>query len=78
MASQRGRGLGRALLATAVRWLTEQGVRDLHVKTLSATSESAAYAQTRGFYEHAGFRPMMELTEYWSPDNPCLVMIRHL
>ncbi|WP_395707740.1 GNAT family N-acetyltransferase [Casimicrobium huifangae] len=78
MASRRGQGLGRALLAAAVRWLTEQGVCDLHVKTLSATSESAAYVQTRRFYERAGFRPMMELPEYWSPDNPCLVMIRHL
>ena len=77
-ASLRGRGVGQALLAVAVRWLAEQGVRDLHVKTLSATSESAAYAQTRRFYERAGFRPMMELPEYWSPENPCLVMIRHL
>jgi GNAT superfamily N-acetyltransferase len=44
-----GRGLGRALLARAVRWLCERGHTSIWLSTSSGT-------RAEGFYEHLGWR----------------------
>jgi GNAT superfamily N-acetyltransferase len=75
---RRRRGVGKALQAAAERWLRAEGVRFLTVKTLSATSDYAPYAQTRAFYAAMGFVPLMELPGLWGPENPCLVMVKAL
>ena len=70
------RGIGRALVAAAEGHLHQQGVEYLQVKTISATDASPSYAKTRAFYQAVGFRPLEELTELWSEENPCLLMIK--
>lgn len=77
-ADARGRGLGRMLLAHTERWLIGQGARWLQVKTVAATSDSKAYAQTRAFYERLGFEPLEVFPTLWSPSNPCLQLIKSL
>lgn len=72
------RGIGKALLAKAERYLQQQGKEYLQVKTISAADSSPSYAKTRAFYEAVGFRPLEELTELWSEENPCLMMIKWL
>lgn len=74
----RGQGIGTALLARAEAWLHEGGVDYLQVKTLSASSPDAGYAETRAFYLARGFVPLEEFPELWDPHNPCLLLIKHL
>ena len=57
--------------------LRPRGVELLQVKTLGPSRPSAAYARTRGFYEHLGFRPLEE-NALWGEVNPCLIMVKHL
>lgn len=77
-ADARGRGHGRTLMAHAERWLLDRGARWLQVKTLAAASGSAAYAETRAVYERLGYEPLEVFPELWSPNNPCLQMIKAL
>jgi GNAT superfamily N-acetyltransferase len=77
-ATSRGQGLGGRLLAHAENWAAEQGVRFLSVKTLAATHPSPAYAQTRAFYEHMGYARIEVISEIWTPENPCLLMVKEL
>ncbi len=77
-AEARNNGCGRALIAHAESWLAKQGVTLLQVKTVAATSPSAAYAQTRGFYHHLGFLPLEVFPERWSARNPCLQLVKFL
>ena len=72
------RGVGRRLLAEAERWLHGHDAEFLTVKTLSSSAESAPYERTRAFYAAMGFHPLLELPTLWSPENPCLVMIKPL
>ena len=72
------RGVGRRLLAEAERWLDDHDAEFLTVKTLSSSAESAPYERTHAFYAAMGFRPLLELPTLWSPENPCLVMIKPL
>jgi len=72
------RGLGRRLLEEAERWLRDRHAEYLTVKTLDPSAESEPYERTRAFYSAMGFRPLMELPTLWSPENPCLVMIKPL
>lgn len=69
-------GIGKALVAHAEHYLRQQNVEYLQVKTISAVDDSPNYAKTRAFYEAVGFRPLEELTELWSEENPCLQMIK--
>jgi len=71
-------GIGRALLAEAERYLRQRGIEYLQVKTLSPSHPDEGYARTRAFYEAVGFRPLEEVQELWGPENPCLMMIKHL
>ena len=71
------RGIGSALVRTAERDLTADGVEYFHVKTLGPSYPSPEYELTRRFYEALGFRALEELHGIW-PDNPCLIMVKHL
>lgn len=77
-AQARGRGIGQQLLAHTQAWAEAQGVRFLQVKTLADSHPSPEYAQTRAFYERAGFVPLEVFATLWSPQNPCLQLIMHL
>ncbi len=77
-ADARGQGLGTRLLAHAQAWLVERGVEFLQVKTVAATSDSAAYAETRKFYAARGFTPLEIFPELWDPWNPALQCIKRL
>jgi len=77
-AEWRGQGLGSALLAAAERWIAGQGARYLQVKTVAATSDSAAYAQTRPFYLARGFVPLEVFPTLWDARNPALQLIKAL
>jgi GNAT superfamily N-acetyltransferase len=72
------RGVGTALLDAAEAYLRDRGVEFLQVKTLGPSRPSERYEQTRRFYQARGFTPLQELSEIWGPDNPCLVMVKHL
>lgn len=72
----RHRGVGRALLTHVEHWLLERGATLLQVKTIAATTVDAAYAQTREFYARAGFVPLEVFPQLWSPNNPCLQLVK--
>ncbi len=72
------RGVGKALVREAERYLRRRGIEYLQVKTLSARHPDEFYARTRRFYLAMGFRPLEEFPDLWGPGNPCLQMIRHL
>ena len=74
----RNKGYGKALMAHAESWLLQQRASLLQVKTVAATSPSLAYAQTREFYIHLGFRPLEVFPLLWSARNPCLQLVKFL
>lgn len=76
--SKRGNGIGRALVAAAISAIADERAAFLSVKTLSPSREDAAYAETRAFYSALGFVPLFELPDYWSAENPCLVVVRRI
>lgn len=76
-ALRRGRGVGRALMAAAESWLVGDGVRLLQVKTLGPSHPSTHYAETRRFYERAGFAALEEFKTLWG-HNPCLQLAKAL
>ena len=71
-------GVGRALLAAAVRHARSAGLRHLTVKTLSARDPDPGYGRTRAFYEAAGFVAIDEFPESWSPGNPLVLLLKRL
>lgn len=77
-AEKHRRGIGRALLAEAEKYLGQRGIEYLQVKTLSPSHPDEGYARTRAFYQAMGFRPLEEFYELWGPENPCLMMVKHL
>lgn len=77
-ARARNQGIGRQLHACAERWLARQGVRLLQVKTLSASSPSKAYAETRAFYLAVGYQPLEEFPQLWGPGLPVLLLVKHI
>lgn len=77
-ATERNRGLGSDLLAHSERWLRDQGVRFLQIKTIAATKEDKYYAQTRQFYTRRGYMPVEVFPTLWSPGNPALQLIKPL
>ena len=76
--SWHGRGVGRLLLEAVSAWAQQKGYRYLTVKTLAETHPDPNYAATRQFYGQVGFKPFEILPGLWSPDLPCLVMIKDL
>ena len=71
-------GAGRALVAAAETELRADGVEFLQVKTLGPSQPDEGYQRTREFYAAAGFTPLEEIHGVWDPENPCLIMIKHL
>ena len=74
----RRRGLGRKLIGEVERWCRARGIEYLQVKTLDKSRESAAYAQTRRFYEAMGFRLLEVFPTLWDPHNPCALYVKAL
>jgi GNAT superfamily N-acetyltransferase len=72
------RGIGRALISSAVKWCWEHGYEFLQVKTLDKSHPDKNYACTRKFYEAMGFRPLECIPELWGKDNPCLIMVMYI
>lgn len=72
------RGIGRALVSSAIKWCREHSYDFLQVKTLDQSHPDKNYACTRKFYESIGFRPLECLPELWGEDNPCLIMIMYI
>ena len=77
-AESRNKGFGKALMAHAERWLGQQGVTLLQVKTVAESSPSKEYALTREFYYHLGFEPIEVFPTLWDPHNPALQLIKIL
>lgn len=74
----RGSGIGRRLVEHAERWLINQGAVFLQVKTIADTSPNPEYRETRAFYDRLGFMPLEVFPELWSPQNPCLLLVKRL
>lgn len=72
------RGIGRDLIAAAVRDEAAAGVEFLQVKTVGPSSDDASYARTRRFYESVGFRPLEEIPTLWDVRNPCLILVKSI
>jgi len=77
-AASRNRGIGRGLHLHVEQWLAARGVRLLQVKTLSASRDSAAYGETRGFYAAIGYQPLEEFPLLWGPRLPVLQLVKVL
>lgn len=71
-------GVGKALVVEAEKWLREQGVEYVQVKTLGPSHSDPGYARTRAFYLALGFRPLEELNQIWDEHNPCLILVKRL
>ncbi len=76
-ASERGRGIGSALIAAAEATIRAEGGILLEVKTLGFSDADEGYAGTRAFYISKGFIPVEELA-LWGPDNPALILVKPL
>ncbi len=72
-----GEGNGRRLVEHVFGELRRESIEFVQVKTIGSSHPSEAYARTRGFYRKVGFVPLEETT-LWGPENPCLIMVRHL
>jgi GNAT superfamily N-acetyltransferase len=72
------KGIGRALVASAERWLVQQEMKFLQVKTLGAADPSKHYAFTRQFYGKVGFVPLEEFPNFWDSNAPCMILIKQL
>lgn len=79
-ATQRRRGLGRALISHAAAVLRADGARVLSVLTLAASvpeEGTDTYAGTRDFYRRVGFYDVREFRpEGWT--DPALLLVRPL
>jgi hypothetical protein len=60
------------------QYATESGYKYLTVKTLAETHSDSNYQKTRLFYEYQGFVPLEVLPDLWSPEHPCLLMVKPL
>lgn len=72
------KGIGKALVAHAERYLAERKHEFITVKTLSPSRHCPEYERTRSFYLALGFRPLEEFKTLWGKDNPCLFMVKPL
>ena len=71
-------GVGKQLLEASERYLREQGIRYVQVKTLAALADDKNYEKTRAFYEGQGYVTLEVFPDLWDPGNPCLQMIKGL
>jgi GNAT superfamily N-acetyltransferase len=72
--SQRGRGLGRAVLEATERRIAALGGRRVYAET----SSRAQYAPTHRFYEGCGYRLGAELEDFYAPGDGKLVYCKVL
>lgn len=70
------KGVGTALINSALNYATNAGVRLLSVKTLSEQSPDPNYAQTRAFYCKLGFELFEEIPALWGANTPCAIYVR--
>jgi thiaminase/transcriptional activator TenA len=77
---QQGRGVGRAILAAALRTAAHEGGRLAVVKTLADTVDYEPYIKTRRFWERSGFLPVDVVDRYpgWDPGSSCAIYVRPL
>jgi hypothetical protein len=66
------------LYNAAEAYFRQIGCTYVIVKTLSDTAQYEPYERTRRFYLSVGFEELLTLTEMWSEENPCLIMIKKL
>ena len=71
-------GVGRSLLAHLETEASARGGRWLHVKTLAPSNPEPFYARTREFYQAMGFALLFESEALWGPENPAVVLVKHL
>ena len=72
------KGIGKFLIKELEKYLKDEGVKLLQVKTLSADRDCSAYAKTRAFYKAVGFLPLEIFPNLWDEANPCLVLIKQI
>lgn len=72
-----GRGVGRAMVEFAERWLLERGVEYLQVKTMGPSKPNKEYARTTEFYKAVGFAPLEEFIGLWG-GLPALQLVKRL
>lgn len=69
---QRGRGLGRLLLARAEEAIRRQGGRRVYIET----SSRPLYEPTRGFYLARGYRIEAVLAEFYGPADGKVIFVK--
>jgi len=69
-----GRGVGRALLAEAERWMAERGRTRVYVETAGR----ALYEPTRAFYLACGYRIAAELEDFYAARDAKVIFLRVL
>ncbi len=72
------KGIGEKLVRSTFRYLKQNGVDFIQVKTLSPSRECKEYEKTRKFYLKLGFSPLEEFKELWGIENPCLMLVKSL
>lgn len=72
------KGCGNILFKAAENKAKDLGAKFLTVKTLADTNPDINYTATRRFYESFGFKPIEIFPSLWSPENPCLLMLKIL
>lgn len=70
-------GIGSSLINKAEKFLKQDNVEYLQVKTLGESHPDKYYALTRNFYLQMGFKPIEEFSQIWE-DTPCLLMVKGL
>jgi GNAT superfamily N-acetyltransferase len=73
-ADERGRGLGRRLLAETERLVRAAGGRRLYAET----SGRAQYRPTRAFYERSGYLREAELRDFYAPGDAKVFYVKAL
>jgi GNAT superfamily N-acetyltransferase len=71
------RGIGRALLAAAERWMGSTGIEYAYVKTIGPSRGCEPWERTRQFYLATGYCPLEEFKFFWAHD-PCQIMVKKL
>ena len=69
-------GIGRAIVAEAVRFARTRGHALLSVQTVGPSCSDPHYDETRSFYMATGFLPVGEFADHWGPGMPMLLMVR--
>ena len=72
------KGTGKLLIKELEKYLEDEGVKILQVKTVSADRDCIAYAKTRAFYKAVGFIPLEVFPTFWDKANPCLVLVKKI